>query len=118
MTSFGEDSHSFGFGWAVRDHCSTLIKARSSHLRCGLVLPHVAEAIGVKEALSWIKSQLLQNVIIESNCHLLVQFRLFIALPPCFLLLGILLGIVKCYCLIVLMYIQFVKHSLNHVAHC
>lgn len=38
-----------------------------------LFLPEIAEAMGVREALSWTKQQNLQAIVIETDCPVLVQ---------------------------------------------
>ena len=41
--------------------------------RSGMVLPEVAEILGIKEALSWVKDKGWQDVIIESDCLVAIQ---------------------------------------------
>ncbi|KAK1357160.1 hypothetical protein POM88_050416 [Heracleum sosnowskyi] len=46
----------YGFGWLARDHEGRLIEA-VARARVGKVTPQLAEAVGLKEVLSWIKTQ-------------------------------------------------------------
>ncbi|XP_062099768.1 uncharacterized protein LOC133805605 [Humulus lupulus] len=46
----------FGLGWVARDHTGLLLEVHGRS-RNGVVTPEVVEAMGVKEALSWIKSK-------------------------------------------------------------
>ena len=62
----------FSFALVVRDHLGQLVEARAS-CREGLVSPDVAEAIGLKEALSWIKDNSWSNVVVESDALVVVQ---------------------------------------------
>lgn len=63
---------SFSFAMIARNHAGRLQEARSS-CRLGSVSPEIAEAIGIKEALSWVKSSRWNNVVIETDCLLAVQ---------------------------------------------
>ena len=54
----------FSFALVARDHTGSLQEARS-FCRTGTVQPEIAEAMGIREALSWIKSTLWSKVIIE-----------------------------------------------------
>lgn len=51
-----ESSNCYSFSFVVRDYRGELMEARSSY-SLGNVAPENAEAIGVREALSWIKGQ-------------------------------------------------------------
>ncbi|XP_060959356.1 uncharacterized protein LOC133030581 [Cannabis sativa] len=61
-----EAENSFGVGYVVRDLSAMLVEAGSIS-KFGVVAPEIAEAIGVKEALSWIKKQHLDDVEIETD---------------------------------------------------
>lgn len=68
-----EESSSYSYAFVIRNHDGELVEARS---RCsyGQVSPELAEAIGIREALSWVKNAGNQtNVEIESNCLQIVQ---------------------------------------------
>ncbi|KAL8098499.1 hypothetical protein AgCh_031317 [Apium graveolens] len=61
-----------GIGLIARDHAGNLILART---RCivEIMNPTLAEAIAVKEALSWVKELPGANFVIESDCLVVVQ---------------------------------------------
>lgn len=56
----------------VRDHKGELVVA-GTKCRDGRVSLELAEALGIKEALSWVKYQSAQPVIIETNCLSMLQ---------------------------------------------
>ncbi|KAM6586543.1 hypothetical protein CsatA_009148 [Cannabis sativa] len=62
-----DGGHKYGLGMVARDRNGFLIEARTvfSH---SSVDPPLAEAIGLKEALSWIKEMQWQNAQLESDC--------------------------------------------------
>ncbi|XP_060959222.1 uncharacterized protein LOC133030484 [Cannabis sativa] len=64
--------NSYGIGMVARNHDGVLIEARTV-LSHGAVDPPLAEAIGLKEALSWIKDMQWQNVSLESDCLVAIQ---------------------------------------------
>ncbi|KAM6582866.1 hypothetical protein CsatB_009868 [Cannabis sativa] len=64
--TFAQQNH-FGYGFIARDHDGILIEAFQS-CKPGAIDAELAEAIGVKEALSWIKRKGWQNVIVETDC--------------------------------------------------
>uniref|UniRef100_A0A803NS52 RNase H type-1 domain-containing protein n=1 Tax=Cannabis sativa TaxID=3483 RepID=A0A803NS52_CANSA len=51
-----EAQRMFGFGCVARDHAGQLLEAISDS-KFGVVLPEIAEIVGMKEALSWIKEK-------------------------------------------------------------
>ncbi|XP_060959252.1 uncharacterized protein LOC115704017 [Cannabis sativa] len=51
-----EAQRMFSFGCVARDHASQLLEAISDS-KFGVVLPEIAEIVGMKEALSWIKEK-------------------------------------------------------------
>lgn len=65
-------SSCFSFAYAARDQDGKLIKARAS-CKQGQIQPESAEAIGIREALSWIKDKGLTDVIVETDCLVAVQ---------------------------------------------
>ncbi|KAL8116144.1 hypothetical protein AgCh_022590 [Apium graveolens] len=67
-----EDQGASGLGAIVRNHDGHLILAKT---RCfnEVMNPLLAEAIAVREALSWTKEMLWNNNIIESDCLIVVQ---------------------------------------------
>ncbi|XP_074377050.1 uncharacterized protein LOC141718568 [Apium graveolens] len=67
-----EDSGQYSFAMVARDHKGDMLEARTC-CKQGTVTPEMAEAIGVKEALSWVKNKGWTNVVMESDCLLLIQ---------------------------------------------
>ncbi|XP_019178318.1 PREDICTED: uncharacterized protein LOC109173534 [Ipomoea nil] len=55
------------YGAVVRDHAGDFVAAKSGRIE-GIVDPYMAEAIGVREMLSWLKEQHHRSIIIESDC--------------------------------------------------
>uniref|UniRef100_A0A803NTF1 RNase H type-1 domain-containing protein n=1 Tax=Cannabis sativa TaxID=3483 RepID=A0A803NTF1_CANSA len=68
---FGE-SHSFGVGMVAHDSHGFLLEG-CTQLFQGVVRPEIVEAIGVLEALSWIKRNQWQEVFLETDCLVVVQ---------------------------------------------
>ncbi|XP_031106241.1 uncharacterized protein LOC116010886 [Ipomoea triloba] len=56
-----------GFGAVVRDHDGAFVAAVGGQLECGPD-PYLAEAMAVREALSWLKGLGLPNVDLEFDC--------------------------------------------------
>uniref|UniRef100_A0A803PUD0 Reverse transcriptase domain-containing protein n=1 Tax=Cannabis sativa TaxID=3483 RepID=A0A803PUD0_CANSA len=67
-----EAEHKYGFGCVARDANGRLLEGISGS-RLGDVGPEIAEVIGVKEALSWIKRNGWSEVEIESDALVVVQ---------------------------------------------
>lgn len=67
-----EESGHFSFSMLARDHDRKLIEASTS-CRQGLVALELAEAIGVREALSWVKKKGWPEVTMETDCLVVVQ---------------------------------------------
>ncbi|KAM6569605.1 hypothetical protein CsatB_017590 [Cannabis sativa] len=111
-----QEENKFGFGLVARDHSCRLIEAVSGS-RFGAVHPGVAEVIGVKEALSWIKRKQWSNVVVETNALVVVQaIKGSVNMPSqfgmlvrdCRDLMATLNNVSLC----------FVKQSANKAAHC
>ncbi|KAM6576776.1 hypothetical protein CsatB_028613 [Cannabis sativa] len=109
------DKHRFDFGWVLRDAKGYVIQARSGS-RHGCVDPGFAEALGLKEVLSWIKTSNFSNVMGETDSLVTVQAlrsSVIMASPfgncieECKYLLSSLNNVNFC----------FVKRSANRVAH-
>uniref|UniRef100_A0A803QI10 RNase H type-1 domain-containing protein n=1 Tax=Cannabis sativa TaxID=3483 RepID=A0A803QI10_CANSA len=66
------DKHKFGFGWVLRDARGFVIQVRTGSWQ-GCVDPGFAEALGVKEALSWIKNSNVFIVTVETDSLVTVQ---------------------------------------------
>jgi len=56
-----------GFGAVVRNHDGAFVAAVGGQLECGPD-PYLAEAMAVREALSWLKGLSLLNIDLESDC--------------------------------------------------
>uniref|UniRef100_A0A803PB72 RNase H type-1 domain-containing protein n=1 Tax=Cannabis sativa TaxID=3483 RepID=A0A803PB72_CANSA len=65
-------SDCYGLGGLARDANGHLIEAFCLH-KAGCVQPSLVEAIGVKEALSWIKKKGWEHVILETDSLVVVQ---------------------------------------------
>ncbi|XP_062076333.1 uncharacterized protein LOC133781375 [Humulus lupulus] len=113
-TLFQQES-SYGFGLVARDSSGRLIEAKTCY-QGGVFPDEVVEAMGIKEALSWIKSKNWHNVEIETDSMLSVQsirsnqimssiFGLLI--QDCQILLSSLHNV----------HVRFIRRSANRVAH-
>ncbi|XP_074324391.1 uncharacterized protein LOC141661307 [Apium graveolens] len=67
-----EDQNAFGFGLIARGSDGALITAKSV-LHTHLVSPDLADALTIKEALSWIDRMQWPQTILESDCLVAVQ---------------------------------------------
>uniref|UniRef100_A0A803QAV1 RNase H type-1 domain-containing protein n=1 Tax=Cannabis sativa TaxID=3483 RepID=A0A803QAV1_CANSA len=65
-------SQDYGDGIVARDEHGYMLEG-VSRLCHGNIRPELAEAIGVREALSWIKDKQWPNVILETDCLVVVQ---------------------------------------------
>ncbi|KAM6568954.1 hypothetical protein CsatB_016939 [Cannabis sativa] len=105
----------FGFGCIARNHHGHLLEARSVS-RWGCVLPEIAEVIGIKEALSWIKTRGWDRVVVETDALVVVQaINSSVHMPSQFGLLvedcrSILLSLNN-------VVVSFVNRSANRAAH-
>ena len=61
------ESSSYGVGLLARDDEGQVVEGRSEVFE-GVVRPEFAEAVAVKEALSWIKTFGGREVVLESDC--------------------------------------------------
>ncbi|XP_074327790.1 uncharacterized protein LOC141665702 [Apium graveolens] len=112
-----EASNRYSFAFAARNHKGELIEARSS-CKEGCITPECAEAMGIREALSWIKDEQLKDVVVETDCLVAVQaIRGREAMSSYF-------GILIQDCRNLLkevknkgVYLKFVKRSANNLAH-
>lgn len=68
---FTESSY-YSYAMVARDHTGTLVAAQSS-CKQGVLNPDLAETIGIREALSWVKSKDWQLVDVETDCIGAVQ---------------------------------------------
>uniref|UniRef100_A0A803Q309 RNase H type-1 domain-containing protein n=1 Tax=Cannabis sativa TaxID=3483 RepID=A0A803Q309_CANSA len=67
-----ESQNCYGFGWVARNNEGRLLWARARSKR-GNVSAEFAEAVGLKEVLSWLKDNKLSNVIVESDSLVTIQ---------------------------------------------
>lgn len=67
-----EETGFYSYVFIARDHNGDMITAKTFCLR-GRPSPEMAEALGIREALSWIKSADHDNVILESDCLQIIQ---------------------------------------------
>lgn len=67
-----DDKRMYSFACVARDAAGEVIEAKSSR-RVGQPLSEIAEAMGVHEALSWIKEKGWVRVIVESDCLNCIQ---------------------------------------------
>lgn len=106
----------YGYGAVARDHNGTFLEAKAAGF-VGSITAEMAEALGFKEALSWVKTKQWREVILETDCIRVVQaMRSPIVLASTF-------GLVIEDCKKLVHDIAnaeyyFVKRSANRVAHC
>uniref|UniRef100_A0A803NMT1 RNase H type-1 domain-containing protein n=1 Tax=Cannabis sativa TaxID=3483 RepID=A0A803NMT1_CANSA len=109
------ENHSFGFGIVARDCCGVLIQGKTVYYQ-GHVDPPLAEAMGVREVLSWIKTFSWQQVVLETDSLVVVQ-----ALRSSMDMISLFGLVIKdCKNLLAIMRnvsVIFVKQSANSVAH-
>lgn len=67
-----EEPSRYSYAFVIRDHCGNLVVAFSK-CKYGRVSPEFAEAVGIREALSWIKRKRHKNAVLESDCLQVVQ---------------------------------------------
>ncbi|XP_060964982.1 uncharacterized protein LOC133033953 [Cannabis sativa] len=111
-----EAHQKFSFGCVARDHHGKLIEAISES-RWGCVSAEIAEVIGIKEALSWIKRKGWGRVVIESDALVVVQaINSSVHMPSQFGLL-----VEDCRTIVASLnnvLISYVNRSANRAAHC
>ncbi|KAM6576060.1 hypothetical protein CsatB_027897 [Cannabis sativa] len=111
-----EAHQKFGFGCVARDHHGKLIEAISES-RWGCVSAEIAEVIGIKEALSWIKRKGWDRVVVESDALVVVQaINSSVHMPSQFGLL-----VEDCRTIVASLnnvLISYVNRSANRAAHC
>lgn len=66
------DSNQYSYSMIARNHAGELMEAKAS-CKQGKVDPELAEAIGIREALSWLKGKPWTEVTMETNCLIVVQ---------------------------------------------
>ncbi|KAM6559081.1 hypothetical protein CsatA_028320 [Cannabis sativa] len=109
------DKHRFGFGWVLRDAKGYVLQTRSgSWHRC--VDQGFAEALGVKEVLSWIKNSNFSNIMVEMDSLVMVQalWSSVIMISPFGSCIEECKGL---FSTLTNVNFRFVKRSANHIAH-
>ncbi|KAM6561714.1 hypothetical protein CsatA_030953 [Cannabis sativa] len=110
-----DSNGTYSFVCVARDASGQLVEAITC-CRAGVVQPEMAEAMGVREALSWIKKKAWHGVVVESDCLSVIQaIRSNLPLLSYF-------GSVISDCKLLLeqigdVSIYFIKRSANSVAH-
>jgi ribonuclease HI len=114
--SFSSAPRFSGYGCVVRNDSGTFVSCMHGPLQ-GASSPYMAEALSVREALSWLKNNQVTNVIVESDCLNVISAlnksksdssHLGLVLNDCRTLA---MGFNHCkFC--------FAKRSANSVAHC
>ena len=66
------DSNKYSYSLVARDHKGELVEARSS-CKQGNIDPVLAEAMGVREALSWVKNKGWYEAVVETDCLAVIQ---------------------------------------------
>lgn len=67
-----EDTRKYCYSMIARD-CAGDLVAAIAKCRLRTIAPELAGAIGIKEALSWIKNEVTQPAIVESDCLVVIQ---------------------------------------------
>lgn len=62
----------FGFGCIVRNSCGVVVDASFGNI-VGSFSPTLAEALSIREALSWLLSLHFSNIVIESDALVVIQ---------------------------------------------
>lgn len=68
-----EESSQYSYVYVIRDHNGDILEAESKYFQ-GSTSPEMAEAMGIKKALSWVKRNKREEVEIESDSLQVVQF--------------------------------------------
>lgn len=103
-----------GFGWVLRDEHGTFVAA-SCMPKDGLCAPKEAEAMAIREALSWLKNNNYSRVKIESDALTVIQSLKSEIFNSSFDL--ILLDVKDLLCHLDDVFIAHIKRSANGVAH-
>ncbi|XP_074362809.1 uncharacterized protein LOC141718821 [Apium graveolens] len=112
-----ENFNTYCWSMAARNHKGELVSANTK-CRVGRIAPEIAEALGIKEALSWIKNHSMLPAIVETYCLSVLQ-----AIRCSSVQLSYLGRVIdECKVLVSelknrLVTLNFVKRSANKVAH-
>lgn len=60
------DINCIGVGSVIRDECGTFVRARCRRIE-GLLNPREAEAVGLKETLSWVKNLNFKKCVFKTD---------------------------------------------------
>uniref|UniRef100_A0A803QS71 RNase H type-1 domain-containing protein n=1 Tax=Cannabis sativa TaxID=3483 RepID=A0A803QS71_CANSA len=113
--AFFNGGNKYGCGFVARDHHGMLVEGKTL-LFTGTASPELAESIGVREAMSWIKSHGWQHVTLETNCLTVVQ-ALRSSMDMISLFGQVILDCKKLLSYLKIVSVLFVKRSANMVAH-
>ncbi|XP_073120318.1 uncharacterized protein [Henckelia pumila] len=110
-----ENPPRMGFGCIVRDHLG-LVSASIHGVLPGSFSPSTAEALGIREALSWIKDFEFSSVIVESNALVVINALIHSSGDASSL------GLILEDCRVLALDLQscvfsFARRSTNHAAH-
>ncbi|XP_030497977.2 uncharacterized protein LOC115713630 [Cannabis sativa] len=109
-------TQSYGVGGIARGSDGRLIEAFCLH-KADCVQPSLVEAIGVKEALSWIKEKGWQRIILEADSLVVVQaLESNVEMQSVFG--SVIVDCINLLNSLVNVYVRFVKRSANNTAHC
>lgn len=61
-----------GYGCIIHDYSGAFVAAKSSSNLCSVLTPAVAEAFGIREVLSWIKTSDFVTVLVETDALVVV----------------------------------------------
>lgn len=112
--AINEEGGKMGFGWVLRDDHGTFKAAKCTPWK-GVYSPKEAEAIAVREALSWLKAHNYDKVTVEIDALLVLQGLHTAGNVSYFDLL--LLDVKDTLSLFSHVSISFVKRSANRIAH-
>ncbi|KAM6587872.1 hypothetical protein CsatA_010477 [Cannabis sativa] len=105
----------YGYGMVARNNSGSLIDA-TAQCANGAFTPEVVEIMGIKEALSWIKHNGWQHVVLESDSLVSIQ-AIRSSLPLCSIFGNLAQDCRSLLLSMPLIKICFVKRSANRLAH-
>ncbi|XP_060959369.1 uncharacterized protein LOC115700225 [Cannabis sativa] len=109
------ETATYSFARVIRDETGALVEAFTC-CRSGVLQPEMVEALGVKEALSWVKRKDWRKVVIETDSLTVVQ-----ALRSSIPMVSYFGSIISDYKMLLNdlqdVYVNFIRHSANSVAH-
>ncbi|XP_031122570.1 uncharacterized protein LOC116025477 [Ipomoea triloba] len=111
--SVQRDTNHAGLGWIIRDDHGMFVAAQSV-MFAGIFSPREAEALAVREALSWLKTHGWDGVVVETDAELLITSLHRPNLSPFGLLLEDISLLLSSFHNIVF---RHIRRSANSVAH-